>query len=112
MGVESDDGCNCCCGESGSGNSNSGSSNDDDNLVTELMADAARNCERMEDRVAFQRQMAALRDRIYSQAEELSERRKDRKKWDEEKEELMKELQEREDRIKGLLEGKRDSVQG
>ncbi|KAF9633192.1 hypothetical protein BFW01_g4086 [Lasiodiplodia theobromae] len=112
VGVESDDGCNCCCGESGSGNSNSGSSNDDDNLVTELMADAARNCERMEDRVAFQRQMAALRDRIYSQAEELSERRKDRKKWDEEKEELMKELQEREDRIKGLLEGKRDSVQG
>ncbi|OJD33340.1 uncharacterized protein BKCO1_3100014 [Diplodia corticola] len=111
-GSGSDEGCNCCCGDSGSGSVNGSNSGTDDGLVSELMAEAARSCERQEGRVEFQRQMAALRDRIYTQAEELSERRKERKKWDLEKERLMMELQEKEERITKLMEGKRDSVQG
>ncbi|KAF4313918.1 hypothetical protein GTA08_BOTSDO00465 [Botryosphaeria dothidea] len=70
--------------------------------ITDLMAEAARNCERMEDRLAFQRQIVSLRDKIYAQAEELNERKRERKEWKEEREELIRELKKKDERIKGL----------
>lgn len=68
----------------------------------DLMADAARSCERMEDRLLFQRQLGRLRDTIYAQAEELNARKRERRSWGEERAELMRELQERDERIRGL----------
>ncbi|GME48975.1 hypothetical protein GTA08_BOTSDO00465 [Neofusicoccum parvum] len=74
--------------------------------VTNLMAEAARNCERAEDRLVFQRQIVVLRDKIYAQAEELSERKREKREWVEEREMLRGELKAREDRIRGLeMEG-------
>ncbi|EKG11036.1 hypothetical protein MPH_12039 [Macrophomina phaseolina MS6] len=87
--------------DSGSGSMTSGGA-DHEWSVMDMMAEAARNCERMEDRVAFQQQIVALRDKIYSQAEEINERKKESKKWNEEREELIKELRDRDERIKGL----------
>ncbi|KAL1632505.1 hypothetical protein SLS56_003584 [Neofusicoccum ribis] len=74
--------------------------------VTNLMAEAARNCERAEDRLVFQRQIVVLRDKIYAQAEELNERKREKREWIEERERLTGELKAREERIRGLeMEG-------
>ncbi|KAF2143258.1 uncharacterized protein K452DRAFT_297021 [Aplosporella prunicola CBS 121167] len=71
------------------------------NETAQLVLEAHRHCAMMEDRLVFQKQIVQLRDRIYAQQKEAA---RERRAWAVEREGLVREVRERDDRIRALEE--------